>query len=100
MSTSLLIETNEPEVTDETRFYLWFEVTMYGPKPTSWRHRINVEVSEATYRKAYCEMFDYPADMTHPLDDHWWRDRQVSGGYPLEWTVRSTRGGYIDWWGS
>lgn len=109
-ATNLLTETDEPEVTERTRFWLTYETSasrsIFVP-PNNYRMEhyerflIRVEVSEATYRAAYNKAWGWPSDVTMPLDEHWWRTepltRLSSGGFGL--TVYSYRGGHIDWEG-
>lgn len=108
MSTAV---TDEPEVTELTRFYLFFETRCHLWRRDSAsgrllcndqigrRFRITVEVSEQTYREHQARGYRLDTnDVTLPLDDHWWSDAPVPP-YDSDINVRSTRGGYIDWWG-
>lgn len=106
MSVSLLTPTEEPQVTDRTRFWLFSELSTTYYRSTANgldithgpRLRIKAEVNEAAYRQAYAVETDQAADITVPLDDHWWNHRAIAGrGVPDGWALYRSRGGYIDW---
>lgn len=102
--------TDEPEVTDATRFVLFWEIRnrtlVYGPSGEFVRHdygkrfRVKAVVSEAAYRAAHDAACGPFGDMTPPLDDHWWSSRDVAwdrtGSH--NWAVHCYSGGYIDWY--
>lgn len=102
----MLAVTDQPPVTEHTRFWLFSEVrdTAYGRRSgeLTIRHgekfRLNVEVDEATYRMAHAEQCpEDVGDFTIPLDDHWWNDRPISSPHYMVHQVRVTKGGFIDW---
>lgn len=102
----MLPVTDEPQVTEYTRFWLFSEVrdTAYtwGVGTLDIRHgetfRIKVEVDEATYRKAHAEQCpEDVGDFTMPLDDHWWNDQPIMSPNYMSYQVRVTKGGFIDW---
>jgi hypothetical protein len=102
----MLAVTDQPPVTEHTRFWLFFEVhdTTYSRRGSELvirrgqRQRIKVEVDEAAYRKAHAEQCPEDlGDFTMPLDDHWWRDEPIFTNDPWSYSLRRTRGGFIDW---
>lgn len=107
----MMASTDDDQVVDEhTVFWLFFEVadTQYVRQGHQYwarhgeRFRIKVEVDEATYRAAHAEQTqEAGADFTMPLDYHWWQDVPVpsENAHRHDYSVRVTRGGYIDWWG-
>ena len=103
----MLAPTDEPIVTEDTRFWLWSEVrsTSYrwraGGKLDIDHHpglRIRYEVNEQRYREAQAEAYGHEAtDVTLPLDDYWWGDSAVPSPSYLDYQVIVVRGGRIDW---
>lgn len=101
--------TDEPAVTDATRFWLtWSVQDRTAERERTGRfvryhygveHTYRAEVSEATYRAAHRAAFGGSDDITEPLDDWWWTSSDVASGHMLDWAVHVRRGGRIDWEG-